>query len=423
MSLDTIILSEYKSLSKNSTPKKLDIDQMYKMSIKVIGKSGKPFCGYAGIVFLENDTEIQRKICWFNDFSGQTKTHQIIFKAITSKVILIYRINNETPIKTECNFEVTTINDIIIEKTIDTKEKFDKIEDYIIPRPKELSIEEEDKVEKNIVWVLGSPRGGTTWVGTQLLSYNTNIIDESQIGLHIGATGGGNEYIIRDIDHFRETPQYIFSKTYENTWLYYLRKLILNRIFAQFPDATEKITVIKEPTGTLVADIISKCLPNSKIIFLLRDGRDVIDSTLNAYSKEGWMAKELGVYPLSTKEKRLEFLEKWSRHWVKRTEIMMETLKSHNKELTYLVKYEDVRKNLRPRLEELYKIMGVEISEDELAKIVEKYTFENIPEKLRGEGKFYRSASPGKWKKNLSNEEQSIMNNIMKEMLSIVGYE
>jgi len=126
MSLDTIILSEGKSLSENSTPKKLDIDQMYKISTKVIGKSGKLFCGYAGIVLLENDIEVRRKICWFNDFSGQTKTHQVVFKATTSEAMIIYRINNETPIKTECNFEITPIKDITIERTTDTQEKYDK---------------------------------------------------------------------------------------------------------------------------------------------------------------------------------------------------------------------------------------------------------------------------------------------------------
>ena len=317
-----------------------------------------------------------------------------------------------------------TKDSTIYDKHNSSTHDYKELDNVTRSRPRELSAEEEDRVEKNIVWVLGTPLSGISMVSSNLLSHKTNMMDEPKIGKHLGTIIGALEkQVRRNIDHFRETPQYIFSKTYENTWLYYLRKLILNRIFAQFPDATEKITVIKEPTGTLVADIISKCLPNSKMVFLLRDGRDVVDSTLNAYGKEGWMTKGLGVYPLSTKEKRLEFLEKWSRHWVKRTEIMMETSKSHNKELTYLVKYEDVRENLRPRLEKLYQFIGIDISQDDLNKIVKKYTFENIPKKLRGEGKFYRSASPGKWKENLSKEEQSIMNNIMKEMLSTIEYE
>ena len=420
MSLDTIILSEGKSLSKNSTPKKLDIDQMYRISIEVIGKSGKPFCGYAGIVLLENDTEVRRKICWFNDFTGQTKTHQVVFKATTSKAIVIYRINNETPIKTECNFELTPIKDITIERTTDTQEKYDKIEDYTIPRPRELSAEEEDRVEKNIVWVLGTPLSGISMVSSNLLSHKTNMMDEPKIGKHLGTIIGALEkQVRRNIDHFRETPQYIFSKTYENTWLYYLRKLILNRIFAQFPDATEKITVIKEPTGTLVADIISKCLPNSKIIFLLRDGREAAYFELNSHTDSNDFIYKSGI-ELSEKEKRLEYLEKWSRHWVKRVEIMMKTFDLRNKELTYLEKYENIRKNTKGFTEKLYQFIGIDISQDDLNKIVKKYPFEKTTSSKNDEKS--NDIVPGKWKENMSEKEQSIMNGIMKEMLTITGY-
>ena len=309
---------------------------------------------------------------------------------------------------------------MIDDKYNSSTQKYKKLDNTIIPRPKELSIEEEDKVEKNIVWVLGSPLSGIAIVSSNLLSYNTNMMDEPKIGKHLGTIIGAMEkQILRNIDHFRETPQYIFSKTYENTWLYYLRKLILNRIFAQFPDATEKITVIKEPTGTLVADIISKCLPNSKIIFLLRDGREAVDFELNSHTDSNDFIHKNEI-KLSEKEKRLEFLEKWSRHWVKRVEIMMKTFELRNKELTYLVKYEDLRKNSNQITKQLYEFIGIKISEDELTKIVEKYPFKITTSSKNDEKS--NDIVPEKWKENMSEKEQSIMNNIMKEMLTITGY-
>ena len=42
------------------------------------------------------------------------------------------------------------------------------------PRPNELTAEEESILEKNLVWVFGSARGGTTWLALQLMSYQTN---------------------------------------------------------------------------------------------------------------------------------------------------------------------------------------------------------------------------------------------------------
>jgi len=424
MSLDAITLNKDKSLIKNSDPEKIDKDQMYKISAKVIGKSGKPFCGYIGIVFLENNIEIERKINWLNDFSGQTKTHQVVFKAITSEAMIIYRINNETPIKTECNFKLTPIKDITIERTTDTQEKYDKIEDYTIPRPRELSEEEEDRVEKNIVWVLGSPRGGTTWVGTQLLSYNTNIIDEFSISPHIGSLFNTRQgQSSRYIDFKQKDSQfYIFAKQYTEIWSYYLRKLILNRIFAQFPDATEKITVIKEPDVIGIPDVISKCLPNSKIIFLIRDGRDVIDSSIAARGKEGFMAKK-GLKQLHEIDERLNFIKRRSGLWVEMVQNMLNIYEKHSKDKMYKVRYEDILKNPNQITKQFYNFIGIKISEDKINKIVEKYAFENIPEKLRGEGKFYRSASPGKWREHLNEEERDAMNKIMNETLRKLDYQ
>ena len=86
---------------------------------------------------------------------------------------------------------------------------------------------------------------------------------------------------------------YFFADEYKETWQFFLRKLILNRIYSQYQDLTKKV-IIKEPHGSLAADVISECLPNSQIIFLLRDGRDVVDSIIDATTKGGgYRVKEL----------------------------------------------------------------------------------------------------------------------------------
>jgi len=51
-----------------------------------------------------------------------------------------------------------------------------------------------------------------------------------------------------------------------------------------------------------------------------------------------------------------------------------------------------------------------------------RYSFENIPTDQKGKGKFARSASPGKWKENFNEEEQEVINDIMKETLKELGY-
>jgi len=54
--------------------------------------------------------------------------------------------------------------------------------------------------------------------------------------------------------------------------------------------------------------------------------------------------------------------------------------------------------------------------------LIQKYNFDNIPANKKGSGKFYRSATPGKWKENFNEEEKKIMEEIMGESLKKLGY-
>jgi len=147
-------------------------------------------------------------------------------------------------------------------------------------RQKELTPDEEDKLERNLVWIFASPRSGTSWLGNQLLTYNTLSMDEPHLGYHIASMG-----IIQNRTKYTQFHQkresYFFCDKYNDTWRYFLRKLILNRIFAQFKNLEKKI-IIKEPNGSFGCDQILSCLPNSKFLLLLRDGRDVLDSLVDA---------------------------------------------------------------------------------------------------------------------------------------------
>jgi len=49
-----------------------------------------------------------------------------------------------------------------------------------------------------------------------------------------------------------------------------------------------KNIIIKEPNGSFAADVIAECLPDSKIIVLIRDGRDVLDSRFDMHKPGSW---------------------------------------------------------------------------------------------------------------------------------------
>jgi len=292
----------------------------------------------------------------------------------------------------------------------------------ILPKFKELSQEEEDILEKNIVWLFGPRRSGTTWLGKQLLSYNTHYMHEPDITAHFEMPMNPNaEKLERRIDSKKKNESYFFSEKYKKTWIYYLRKLIIHRIFAQIQDNSKKI-IVKEPSSLLDAsDIIAEATPNSKKIILLRDGRDVIDSLLDARQKEGWLVKNQKV--LLPNEQRPSFISHRAKLWVHQTEILMKTYENTPPNLRIIVRYENLRKNTVEELEKIYKFLDIDIPIEEIKNLVEKYKFENIPAEEKGEGKFYRSASPDKWKESFSKEEVEIMTQIMGDVLKKVGYE
>jgi len=286
-----------------------------------------------------------------------------------------------------------------------------------------LSEKDELLLEKNLVWIFADRRSGTTWLGKELLSSHTISMDEPLIGLHLGRVVEKEERFIRTFDTEQKRPDYFFSKKNQDIWLLFLRKLILNRIYDQFKTLSDKI-VIKEPTGSMAADIISQTLPNSKIIILLRNGKDIVDSKIDENSPGGWELKQNkeGVWQKITAQTRRNFIKIYSKRWISLMDILMKTYDKHQKDLRYLIRYEDLRKNTLSELRKIFRFIGVDVDEDTLKKIVKKYEFENIPKEKTGKGQFRRFASPGKWKEHFNEEEKLLMDSIMKDTLKKLNY-
>ncbi len=273
----------------------------------------------------------------------------------------------------------------------------------------ELSAADEQKLENNLVWIFGNVRSGTTWLGIELLKYQNNVIwNEPYIGLHLAKRG-------RHLDR----EDYFFSNKYKKEWMPFVRKLILNRAYAQ-SKSVNSLVITKDPSGIGGVNTIMECLPNSKLILLLRDGRDVVDSLLDSHQKDSWNDALL---PFSSDQDKLQHIIKYSNGWVDSTNLAIETMENRPSNLSLMVKYEDLLRDTFNELKRIYDFLKIDIIEDDLKNIIEKYDFNNIPERKKGSGKFRRSASPGKWKENLSEEEQKITQNIMKETLLKCNYE
>ena len=150
------------------------------------------------------------------------------------------------------------------------------------------------ELERQLVWVFGSPRTGSTWLLNLVCSHPDVMgIDEPGIGMHLalyapevlGAPPAGFAADqLRVNDSRAGDDDYFFAASYAGVWRKSLRAMLLDRLAAQVDrnGRRPRVLVIKEPNGSLGADVVLSALPTSRLLCMLRDGRDVVDSQLDA---------------------------------------------------------------------------------------------------------------------------------------------
>ncbi len=287
-----------------------------------------------------------------------------------------------------------------------------------------------NELEKKLIWIFGSPRTGSTWLANDVLKYKSIVWDEPLLGTHLGAFRNNPNVHLAIVfgikgpklkrvldDDEKGIHHRFFSNKFEKTWKPSLRRLILERIGAEFGFSGFEYITIKAPNESHGSDIIMKCLPNSKIIFLIRDGRDVIDSR-QSKSKN---PRKMFDGPETTEERSFR-IQHFAMLWNIMTDITRKAFDSHNPKLRLMVKYEELRLNPFNEIKKIYKFLGYDLPDHEIKKIVNETSFENIPKDHKGEDKNARKAKPGGFRDYFTNTEIQMMNEIMKDNLLEYGY-
>jgi hypothetical protein len=290
-----------------------------------------------------------------------------------------------------------------------------------------------DRVERRLVWVFGSPRTGTTWL-LHLLGSHPGVatMDEPGIGMHLALSApetlgvpasGFRPDQMRINDSRSGDDDYFFAARYTEVWLPSVRALLVERMTAQLAgqNGDTELLLIKEPNGSLGADLIMRALPASRLLWVLRDGRDVIDSQLDAARKGSWLSN-FGGGMEATPGERLRFLEDRAYLWVARTRAVQRAYDAHEPTLRHVVRYERLLGETEADLRRILAWLDV-APPDDLAGVVQRLSFDAVPESQRGPGRFARAASPGLWRENLTAEEQQAVTQIMAPTLESIGYE
>lgn len=291
-----------------------------------------------------------------------------------------------------------------------------------------------DRREDRLVWIFGSSRSGSTWLLRMLAELDDAVtIDDPHLGHHLGiwrpiplawATADGDPELTLLNDIKREKPSYFFNERYRDVWEPALRKLIVTRFDAQVREraagrTSEPIVFVKEP-GSHIADLLMSLFSGSKMIFLLRDGRDVVDSWLDAHRPGAWALDE-GAYPVAREGR--EALIRWQASvWEYRTSVVLRAYQASDPERRVLVRYEDLLRDPARELGRICARFGIDVPATRLREIAVAHDYDAVPTAEKGASKEIRAAEPGGWQRHMTPAEQQAMYEVMGERLVEVGY-
>jgi hypothetical protein len=268
---------------------------------------------------------------------------------------------------------------------------------------------------ENIVWIFGTGRSGSTWLGSMMegldgcAMWNEPLVGNLFGNFHYFRVGG------------RKTGRhYILGEPYKETWIGPMRDLVLGGAAARFPEVVEGgYLIVKEPNGSIGAPLLMEALPESRMIFLIRDPRDVVASSMDARSEGSWLSERREAQGRASKRDRNPnvYVRMRANSYVQQIEKTRQAYDAHGGRKV-LVRYEDLRADTLATMKRIYSELEMPVDERELARSVEKNAWENIPEEEKGEGKKRRKAKPGGWREDLTARQVEIVEDITAPLLN-----
>jgi len=268
----------------------------------------------------------------------------------------------------------------------------------------------------NMIWIFGSGRSGSTWLRSMMGEMsNHRVWEEPMVGRLFG------EFYTRAPEENLRSADFIMGAPIRKGWVKSLRNFVLDGARYSNPRlGPGGYLVIKEPNGSIGAPLLMEALPESRMILLVRDPRDVVASVLDAAREGGWLYESRNGGGLRRRRAAdrspRAFVGERARVYRRGVENAKEAYDAHEGSKV-LVRYEELVADTLGTMRRVYAALGIGVDPDELVRAVEKHSWENVPEEEKGKGKFYRKGEPGGWKEDLTPEQVRTVERITAPLL------
>lgn len=268
----------------------------------------------------------------------------------------------------------------------------------------------------NMIWIFCTSRSGSTWLRSMLEDLiGGETWEEPKVGQLFG------EFYNKAQEGQLGSANFILGDPTRKGWTGSIRNFVLDGARYAHPSLdAESYLVIKEPDGAAGAPLLMEALPESRMILLIRDPRDVAASALDAARRGSWMYEgmdESGWKKRDLADRRPDrFVRGRATAYVRQMSNARCAYDSHSGPKA-LIRYEDLKTETLDSMRTLCSSLRLSVRENDLAQAVEKHSWERVPENEKGEGRFYRKATPGGWREDLTPHQVEIVEEITAPIL------
>ncbi len=261
--------------------------------------------------------------------------------------------------------------------------------------------------EQRLAWVIGCGRTGSTWLCEML-----DALPQMR--------GWHEPYFGRLVQHLaqrpseRKRPSAFFFDGNGKAGLQAIRRAFYQVARDRYPGLGKETLVVKEVNTPELFAMIEELFPLSRLIFLVRDPFDILDSYLDMRQPDSW--NRCSGDRLSADPGQL------AKHVASALGNASDAFDAFENSQTLLVRYESMVDDTAAELSRICSFLNADQPAEELDRVVNRFRFDRHTD--TGPGAFRRHGRPGIWRQSphFSGEVRDIAGEVLGQWRQRFGY-